>query len=332
MKLFASKVSTRTWLKHILQIGLGIALLGLVLYLGGADNLDQLKQLRWLPLVGGLGATFGIAASIALRWQTLVRSFYKDFAAGWLSLFRYFLWNRLVGFIVPKDLSDIGGRTATLVVKHDVPLQYAGASVLLDRVFDIVIMGLFLGPSLLFLTDSVGIVGGMAFMILIASGFYFLIQFGYHFLTDLISKAFNLFVGLLRRLPIIRQRSLNKLEFFPLSKHHFSRAYFFSLLKFSCTALRFVFFARALAMPISPFVFFLSMPIGQLSFLFAFTPGGIGIFEAGWYAILAYIGVPHSYISPFLIEQRIFTIIFIGILFLISELIAFLSPLLTRRV
>ena len=74
-------------------------------------------------------------------------------------------------------------------------------------------------------------------------------------------------------------------------------------------------------MPISPLLIILGTPLGQLSYLFAFTPGGLGIFEAGWLAILKIGGITTEQALIFVVGQRILTVIFIGILALISHIL-----------
>lgn len=327
MQHMGSRSSFRSWARQLLQLGLGLAVLTMVLYLSGLDNLHQLTKLKLLPLLGGFGATLGIAVSIALRWHILTGVLLGRPATEWFRLCQYFLWNRLLGFIVPKDLSDIGGRTASLVIQHDVPLRHAGTSVLMDRAFDILVMGLFLSPSLLFLSNTTGVGVGGALIVIVACGFYLVCRLAYHSLAAKMVGLYNLLAGITYHVPLLRRRPLKRVESFPLSMHHFSKAYLLSLSKFLCTALRLIFFGSALDMPISPLAFFVSAPVGQLSFLLAFTPGGLGIFEAGWYAVLARVGVPHPYIAPFLVEQRVFTILFIGTLALLSKLLTTLFPL-----
>lgn len=99
------------------------------------------------------------------------------------------------------------------------------------------------------------------------------------------------------------------------------RAYLFSVTKFGCTAGRMVFFAVALSVPISPMLIVLCTPVGQLTYLFAFTPGGLGIFEAGWIGILSLGGVGTGHAMTFVVGQRILTIILIGILATFSQIL-----------
>lgn len=311
----------RRWLNFVLQMALGLALFGLLLAGGGLASLQQLTHLRPLPLVAALACTVGIALSVGFRWGTLTNALLGRPAASWSHFCQYFLWNRTLGFFVPKDLSDLGGRTAALVVRQDVPLRYAGASVLLDRSFDLLTVVLFLGPALLFLSKTVEAGVALALLVSIALGFYVTLRRAHRSLLELAVRFYNWIARLWQRLPLLQNRPLRKAERLNLPLEALTRAYFFGLAKFLCTVLRFVFFALALDMPVSPLIFLLGAPVGQLSFLFAFTPGGLGIFEAGWYAVLAQAGVSEEHIAPFLVEQRVFTVLFVGLLALLSTLL-----------
>lgn len=133
----------------------------------------------------------------------------------------------------------------------------------------------------------------------------------------LINSAF----GLIHRLPQLRKRPSNVLNLTFFDRGVVLRAYLFSLTKFGCTAGRLVLFAFALSVPISPALIILGTPIGQLSYLFAFTPGGLGIFEAGWFAILKIGGVTTAHALVFVVGQRIFTVILIGIVATFSQIL-----------
>jgi uncharacterized membrane protein YbhN (UPF0104 family) len=97
------------------------------------------------------------------------------------------------------------------------------------------------------------------------------------------------------------------------------RVYLFSLFKFGCTTGRLVLFALTLNVPISPTLILLGTPVAQLTYLFAFTPGGLGIFEAGWLAILILGGVSWDHAMIFVVGQRILTVILVGLLAVLSQ-------------
>ena len=97
-----------------------------------------------------------------------------------------------------------------------------------------------------------------------------------------------------------------------------------SFLKFSLTAARFVFIAQALGLPISPHLLVFGTPLGQMAYVFSITPGGLGIFEAGWFAVLTYGGILPADASVFVIGQRVYIVIFVFLLAALNQVVMLL--------
>ncbi len=304
----------------LLRTALGLALFIGLLTLAGLNNLERLSHLRLSPLLIALGSTVVIVICIGLRWSLLTNALIKRPVLSWVRGVRYFLWNRTIGFVIPKDVSDITGRTLQLTTLHGLTLQQAITSVFLDRCFDLLILMIFAVPALFFL---IGVITAettllfIGFLILICFGS---LWFGTVYILKLTLLLYNGFGTLAHRLPILRRRTFTHINELHLSHKNLSLAYFLSLVKFLATVMRFICFAQALEMSVSPLTILMGTPITQLSFLFAFTPGGLGIFEATWYGVLVQFGIPKVEIAPFLIEQRLMTMIYIGILTILSEI------------
>jgi uncharacterized membrane protein YbhN (UPF0104 family) len=105
------------------------------------------------------------------------------------------------------------------------------------------------------------------------------------------------------------------------------QALLFSLVKFGATTIRLIFIAQALQPSVPSFVILMGMPVGQLSYLFAVTPGGIGIFEAGWFAVLTLAGCVGSMVTIFLVAQRVITFLCVVSWALLSHIYNTLHPL-----
>jgi uncharacterized protein (TIRG00374 family) len=309
-------------LQFVGQLLLGLLLFSLLIFFGDFSSLQRLTSLRIWPLVGAFVCTLGIAFSVGLRWGVLTRALAGRKVTHWLQFCYYFLLNRMLGFFVPKDLSDLGGRAALLVGKHKVPVALAGLSVVLDRVSDVLVMLIFLGPSVLFFSDLVTASVGITLMVALVIAVFLGLRFGHHHILRFSVNAYNWFIKWLSRLPVLRRRTWKPVQSLNLSLAVLQRAYLLSLMKFIFTVLRWVCFALALRIPGSMGMFLFGTPVGQLSFLFAFTPGGLGIFEAGWFAILSRAGLAETYISPLLVGQRVFTTLFVGIALLLSVLLS----------
>jgi uncharacterized membrane protein YbhN (UPF0104 family) len=66
------------------------------------------------------------------------------------------------------------------------------------------------------------------------------------------------------------------------------------------------------------------LPIVQISRVFSFTPGSLGVLEAGWYAVLSLGGIDGSLIIAFLIGQRVLISTFVLILAAVTQLVTVL--------
>jgi uncharacterized protein (TIRG00374 family) len=94
-----------------------------------------------------------------------------------------------------------------------------------------------------------------------------------------------------------------------------------TLVRYLLVVSRLYFLALALALSIPLPILFVGLPIAQLSLALSLTPGGLGILEGGWYAVLAIAGISQVERATFLISQRTYFLIFPSVIFLIAYLI-----------
>ena len=97
-----------------------------------------------------------------------------------------------------------------------------------------------------------------------------------------------------------------------------------SILRIFAFSLRLFFLAYGINVTISYLVILLGIPVGQLSLLFSFTPGAIGVLEGGWFGVLKVANVPKGIIGNFLVGQRFYWIVFslltLGLCYLLNKL------------
>jgi uncharacterized protein (TIRG00374 family) len=306
-------------IRNIVFLGLGLTLFSIFVYQSGIDGLSRFGQLRIVPLCGIFFATFGITWCLVGRWGTLTNAVGGGRVAGWLDYYHYFIIVRALGFILPKDATDLAGRAVWLCRSHDISLSQSGTSVFLDRIFDILLLAVFL-PSVLpywlnWAKASVTIGFMLGFCIVVAV----LLFFSYKTLLSVVAWILNSGFRLVQYIAWSKKKPPTVLNLTTLKRSTVLKAYFFSLAKFVFTAGRLILFAITLNIPISPSLILLGTPIGQLTYLFAFTPGGLGIFEAGWIGILKLANVKTDYAMAFVVGQRVLTVITIGILALLSQ-------------
>jgi uncharacterized membrane protein YbhN (UPF0104 family) len=95
---------------------------------------------------------------------------------------------------------------------------------------------------------------------------------------------------------------------FPAGEDYGSAApwlFVLSVLKFAFTALRFVAIAAAMNMGLGVAEIVLFVPGAQFAAFFALTPGGLGIADWSWSALLIKIGARESMVVPYLISLRL---------------------------
>jgi uncharacterized membrane protein YbhN (UPF0104 family) len=275
----------------------------------GRHNLDKILTLN--PFYAGLcfACTAGIAVISALKWRVALRSIGEDDAAHFGSLLYYFMFGRAVGLVLPMDVSDFGVRTMSLKLNHSVSIGRASYSVYMDRTFDLVVAGLFLAPSVL---SILGTIEPMTGLLLFAACFIFgLVSFTFWGKQTMIVIVFifhQLFKAVCR-IPWIGRRVDPGAERQLLSEYDFGKVaaplFLLSSAKFLLTAMRFVAIGAAMGVTLGAARLLLFVPGAQFAALFALTPGGLGIADWSWSALLLKIGADEAIIVPYLISLRL---------------------------
>lgn len=313
-----NRPSKKLW-KHLCLFGLGLVLFGLFVYLGRAEGLRQMGRLRPWPLMGALLATVAITASIAFRWGTIANALGAEAKVAWLDYYHFFIVGRVVGFVLPKDLSDFAIRAGALNHSNDLSLTQSGGSVILDRMFDVVVAGMFLVACLPYWLGWVGEKTSVCFMLGMATAVGGLSFFCHKPFLMAVGWLMDALRQLAHRVPWTRKVSSGRLEHGEFDRRVLLQAFILSLFKFGCTAGRLILFSMCLGLAISPTLIVLGTPVGQVAYLFALTPGGLGIFEAGWLAILTVGGVPGDKALTFVVGQRILTVVLVVFLAAVSQ-------------
>jgi hypothetical protein len=293
--------------KHVLWL-LAVILMAAFLYWGRRD-LDKVLTLDLRYVAICFACTVGIAVVSALKWRLSLRSLGENQATHFGTLLYYFMFGRALGLVLPMDLSDFGVRTMSLKFGHAVSIGKASYSVYLDRTFDVVVAGLFLVPSVLWILDVIGPGAGLAFVgLAFVAGLGCFTFLGRQTMTA-ITFVFRVLFKAVRKIPWIGRQ----LRFDPdsevLSADNLKPIapwlYLLSGLKFLFTALRFVSIGMAINLGLGAGEILLFVPAAQFAAFAALTPGGLGIADWSWSGLLYKVGVDTHIIAPYLVSLRL---------------------------
>lgn len=305
----ANNGRTTARIKYAASTACGIVLIAALVGVGGGDRLALLLNIRVLPFLGAAVCTFLLIVLMALRWKIAIAGMTGAPAPRLTLLARYVLSGRVLGLVIPKDLSDIGLRTFYLKAEHDHRLIDAASSVFADRIADIFVCLVFAVPAVMFWS---GLIHDVYFSLgcMVAFG----VAGGALFVC-----AGNAAFGIPARLLDFFRMLFGKSARYAGAEYVFSRSslmniYLLTLCKFVFSAARVVLVAAAFCLSISPVYLVVGLPVAQLSYLVAFTPGGLGIHEMGWYLVLRLASVSPADTVAFAVGLRVFSTLVIAVL------------------
>lgn len=315
------KKQSKKWIKHITFLLIGIFLFGLFIYFTNKDNLSKLKEIQYLPAVLALLASLGITSMISFRWGTIVNELAGEKVASWRQYYHYFVQSRALGFILPNNLTDLGVRILWLKKGHKSKLSDAGISVILDRIFDLIFLLVYSAAVLPFWFGLINMKIGIAVIITLFALLGVILIFKQKLFFKIFKKILNIGIKIFSVIPLLKKKVPEKLEIPEFSTKAIVKIFFSSAIKVFFTITRFVLYIYVFSIVIDPLIIIAGTPVAQLSYAFSFTPGGLGILEAGWLGILKVGNVETQQALLYVIGQRILTIILVSLLALISQIL-----------
>jgi len=302
----------------------GVLALGLILYLGGVEAWAQIAQGDWRYVLAALAVTLLWNVVAALRWSLVANWLVGSQICSFRYFFTYHMLGMLTGQIVPVTVGMLGTRPVALNLSQQAPLGRSAMSVLVDKLFDLLLALLLVLPVVLHLVGwmgrplALGIMGGMA-----AAGAV-LIRWRYEQAVRLLGRLGARFAGpILGRVPRVGPRLLRQLERLStetlLENRIALQAFLLTLVMYGLLSVRLFFIAQALRLEIPWALLAMGIAVTQLALVFAVTPGSLGFLEGGWAAVLGLAGLTLEQFATFVIGRRAFVLVFT----LIGTLLAF---------
>ncbi len=307
---------------------LGVLVFGAILYYGGVEALRQLARVNLLYL-GCAFVAAGLAAFVtSARWGLIVDSLEGHSTRSRLQYFYYVMMGKISSTFVSQYVGDYGVRPLALKASSDTSVGRAFYSVLLDRLFDLALSLLFLGPGLLYLGGFISPEVLMVLVLLLVGGYWAVSAKNHHLLSGVMGLAARALEGAARSLPVLAgvlTRLGSTVEgaragFERVGRGCITAANVLTLGRYLAMATRAYFIAWALGLSIPFWLVFLAVGLVRFTLLFAVAPGRLGVLEVGWYGVLALGGVQTSTIIPFLLGLRLYGLVFNAVLALSAHL------------
>jgi uncharacterized protein (TIRG00374 family) len=318
--------------RHLITLVLGLVIFVGVIALGGDDSLRQLGHVRpaWLIAAGS-----GVGLMLALfswRWRVIAQALAGRTLESPASFFFYSVTASATSLFMPQTANLLVVRTAMLNSFTGLPLTSAGASVLLDKLFDLLPVAILAPPALALIAFDLPL-NTMLIAIGVEIAAAALLIRRYHVLySKVITILLHVTANVARRVPYLKRlKALGRLEAVPeanrLQGRAIQTAALLTLIGTLAMLLRSWLIAQTVGLDISPAQLVAGMALAQATLIVAITPGALGTLELGWYVGLSAAGVPDERIAPFLIAHRVLQSAFV----LLFYALGYLLHLTTRR-
>lgn len=323
--------SLRLAVRHLFQLSIGLLLFGLMIWYGGTSELAGLLEADLFYIAIAFLVTLVMTTISAARWGVVVDALGGEKACTLREYYHYFILSRATSLILPSTIGDFGVRTISLKLAHDFSALMGLYSVLLDRLFDLLNLLLVGLPATLFFSRVWPASWSYALVILMLSGFWAIFETRY---KEIITHLIRGYLWLLRsfsRIPIVGSRwearwlgdsGVDR----PFVGIESRKLYRYTLIKLLLGALRVYLLALAFHLRIPFSWIFFGMALVQLGVILSITPGGLGLVEMGWYAILTLAGLETPLVVGFLVGRRVLTALFLVVLALASQVAIRLKP------
>lgn len=306
----------------------GVLILALILYLGGVEAWQQIIQGDVRYVLTALAVTLLWNLVAAYRWSFIANQVVGEPAdLAFRYYFTYHMIGMVTGQVLPITVGMLGGRPVALNLSRGISLKRAALSVFMDKLFDLILALLLVGPVALYLVGWIDLLQAFGLMGGTAAVGVVLVGWQYERAMRLVGMGALRLARLLARVPVIGRRLVRRLpqqldrlvtETF-LPNRSAIRVFLLTLLMYALLSARLFFISQALRQEIPWYLLAMGICVTQLALIFSITPGSLGFLEGGWGAVLGLAGLSLEQFTFFVIGRRAYVLVFT----LIGALLAF---------
>lgn len=247
----------------------------------------------------------------SFRWKILTDEIANRKVCSLLSYFRVYIRCVSLGQFVSQSGSLLVLRPLIMKKHYDLSYRKAYVSLFIEKVADLYFVFIFIVIFLInYIFDKYLII---SIVIILPLSF-----FVYYRHAEIFER---LSFYLLIKLNKIRKKEIQPIDLADIKNFHsFKLVGLLSASRIFIYSLRFFLIAEALSLSISYKHILLGMPVAQLSLIFAFTPGALGVLEAGWAGVLGIFEFSNKVIGNFILGFRFYWLIFSFLIYVLSYL------------
>lgn len=313
---------------------LGFGFFGLLVYLGGLEAWQRIREAKPLWVGVSFAATALLLYVSAARWGLITNAIAGFRVCSTRAYYHYLMMGKTVGLALSEAVGVYAVGPLAMRVDGQASLRLAAGAMLVDKLFDLGLSGLLLFPTAAYVLQWISLevcaVLFIPFFVMPA----IVLLFWYAPVLALLFRLRDALATRLARVPLGAQLLSGRagqallalsLDQVP-SRWAALSAYGITVLRYLLMTLRFAAVSAALDVAVPSLLVFVGIPIAQLGLLLAVTPGALGALEAGWFGVLALGRLPRQDIMTFLVGQRAALFVFVLVLGLTSYVGNLLVP------
>jgi len=309
--------------KKIILTLIGLIIFLFIVFLNREISLDHFINLNYWHLMLAIVLMYLSMILAAGRWGWIINTLEKRKVIPYRKYFFYFSLGAMLGSFFGQEVSVFTTRTGTMMMEKVSPKNIVSAY-LIDKFLNTINLLSILFISALYFLNLIEVkVAAVLFLltIVLVYSIFSLTKIDFTSLIIFLKKIVTRLSKYLTFLKIPSDNPITEKDQFALSSSVFKKLYLLSVVKFLLLALSIFFIFKALNLNIHILQVILALPVAELSLVFAFTPGGLGILEAGWFILLKIIGFLPVEINTFLIGFRVISLFSIVLITFINYLL-----------
>ncbi len=315
-------------LRFLFGLGLVVAIVWWLLP-SPQERQELLAHLRFDPLWLALAFVCNLLASLvtSARWQLMSEKTMGGTPLPYVVYFHSLVLTRVLGQVSSTLVMDLVGRGVALrSAGSQRDLGHAVTQAIIERVFDIVLPLMMLAWAILAWQGKVDAATATASFTLVCILFA---AMSVVMLAPLTALALRIYAALRRfrarrkptTIPATVPPPEPALEPIVLPRGLALRIGLLSLARYLTVLGQFWTIAVGVGISITFFQIAAATPLGQLAGMAGFTPGALGIQEAGWLGAFTWVGLDAVSIGLFVLSQRLISTLYFSILSLLSWLL-----------